>query len=121
MKNPLNKELWQNENHVNDIRAISRTSVPDDLGDLGQMVVAAAISTTSPSFWPFGMILTIWDDGNCNEYIFLLMHGGHDYDVGKRYKTYNIYKQSWLLPFWMMETPMKMVKMITMMVAAIYK
>ena len=50
MKNPLNKEIWQNENHVNDIRAISRTSVPDDLGDLGQMVVAAAISTTSPSF-----------------------------------------------------------------------
>ena len=93
MKNPLNKEIRQNENHVNDIRAISRTSVPDDLGDLGQMVVAAAISTTSPSFRPFGMILTIWDDGNCNEYIFQLMHGGHDYDVGKLYNIYNIYKQ----------------------------
>ena len=73
MKNPLNEELWQNENHVNDIRAISRTSVPDDLGDLGQMVVAAAISTTSPSFRPFGMILTILDDGNSNEYIFLFL------------------------------------------------
>ena len=27
------------------------------------------------------------------------MHGGHDYDVGKLYNIYNIYKQPWFWPF----------------------